>query len=612
MSDLIVGIDLGTTNSEVAIVRDGQPHVIEEDGDPILPSFVGLSEDGRLLVGKAARNQYVLAPERTIKSIKRKMGQDVKVKLGDQEYTPQEISAMILRALKDRAERQLGTPVTKAVITVPAYFNDAQRQATREAGELAGLEVVRILNEPTAASLTYDPSHQQLRRMLVYDLGGGTFDVSVVQSQEGVIEVLSSHGDTQLGGDDFDQLLFQHLCTKFYQQHGVDLAANLISKARLLRAAEEAKKQLSYHPFVRIEEEFIAEKDGQALHLNMEVSREEYEALIRPLLDRTMDCVQRALSDCQMTGSSINKVVLVGGSTRTPLVTQLLEERLSQPAHQEVNPDLCVALGAAVQAGLIAGIDVGAVLVDITPHSLGIKCLDYMHGFDFPFRFAPIIRRNTPLPASRSEAFSTVYDRQDKVEIDIYQGESDDVRQNYQVGKFMIEGLAPVPAGNQIVVQLDLNLDGILKVSARERATGLQKQITIENALARFAREESALARERLNRLWADAQFDEDEEEFEGEDLTEEEFAEPGLEEPAAPESPELVPGPREGQRETVQARALLEKAERLIQPLGPEDRAEVERLMQKVRTALTDRKWDELTSASNELSDILFYLEDV
>src|SRR2546427_1265156 len=248
--DIIVGIDLGTTNSEVAILRDGQPHVCtDEDGDPILPSFVGLSEDGRLLVGKAARNQWVLAPERTIKSIKRKMGQDVKVTLGDQEYRPQEISAMILKVLKDRASRELGTEIKKAVITVPAYFNDSQRQATREAGELAGLEVVRILNEPTAASLTYDPNQRELRRMLVYDLGGGTFDVSIVQAQEGVVEVLASHGDTQLGGDDFDDLLLGLVCDRFQTQHGLDLRANLVSRARVLRAVEEAKKHLSFHPF---------------------------------------------------------------------------------------------------------------------------------------------------------------------------------------------------------------------------------------------------------------------------------------------------------------------------------------------------------------------------
>ncbi len=593
----IVGIDLGTTNSEVAIIRDRQPFVFAEDGDPILPSFVGLAEDGRLLVGKAARNQWVLAPERTIKSIKRKMGQDVKVRLGDQEYRPQEISAMILRTLRDRAARQLGQLIQKAVITVPAYFNDAQRQATREAGELAGLEVVRILNEPTAASLTYDPNQRDLQRMLVYDLGGGTFDVSIVQAQEGIVEVLASHGDTQLGGDDFDELLLNFICERFQQEHGVDLRANLVAKSRVLRAAEAAKRHLSDHPFARIEEEFIAEKEGRALHLNLEITRDDYEQMIRPLVDRTMDCVQQALDDSHLTAAAVNKVVLVGGSTRTPLIQQLLEERLNQPAHQEVNPDLCVAMGASIQAGIIGGQDVGAVLVDITPHSLGIRCLDLMHGYDYPFRFAPILHRNTPLPASRSEVFYTVQDHQSEVEIDVYQGESEDVRQNYPVGKFRIQGLAPVPAGNPIVVQLDLNLDGMLKVSAREKATGLQKQVTIENALARYEREERDLARERLTELWEAA--------------NEGAFLEPG-EEGTEEEMPALVPGPREGQREAVQARALLEKAERLLLKVQPEDRAEVERLMENVRVALTDRKWDKVTTASNELADILFYLEDV
>src|SRR5947209_1670401 len=348
----IVGIDLGTTNSEVAIVRDGQPHVFAEDGDPILPSFVGLSEDGRLLVGKADRNQWLLAPERTVKSIKRKMGQDVKVRLGEPEYRPQEVSAMKLRTLRDRAAQQLGAEVKKAVITVPAYFNDGQRQATKEAGELAGLEVVRILNEPTAASLTYDPSQREMRRMLVYDLGGGTFDVSIVQSQEGVVEVLASHGDTQLGGDDFDDLLLKLVCDRFQQEHDIDLRANVVSRARLLKAVEAAKRHLSEHPFARVEEEFIAEKDGQALHLNLEISRIEYERLIQPLMDRTMDCVQRALDDAHLLPAQIDKVVLVGGSTRTPLVSSLLEDRLRQPAHQEVNPDLCVAMGAAIQGGI--------------------------------------------------------------------------------------------------------------------------------------------------------------------------------------------------------------------------------------------------------------------
>jgi molecular chaperone DnaK len=599
----IVGIDLGTTNSEIALVRDGQPFVFEENGDPILPSFVGLSEEGRLLVGAAAKNQWVLAPERTIKSIKRKMGQDVKVKLGDQEYRPQEISAMILKALRDRAAAQLGVPVNKAVITVPAYFNDAQRQATREAGELAGLEVVRILNEPTAASLTYDPSQRELRRLLVYDLGGGTFDVSIVQAQEGVVEVLASHGDTQLGGDDFDDLLLNLVCDRFQQEHGVDLRANLVARSRVLRAVEAAKRHLSYHPFARIEEEFIAEKDGQALHLNMEISRQEYETLILPLLERTMDCVQRALDDANLIASAVDKVVLVGGATRTPLIAQMLEDRLGQPAHQEVNPDLCVAMGAAIQAAIIAGAEVGSVLVDITPHSLGIKCVGSQHGFPFEFHFAPIIHRNTPLPASRSELFYTLHDNQTEVEIDVYQGESEDVRHNHRVGRFMVQGLSRVPAGNPIVVQLDLNLDGILKVSARERATGLQKQVVIENALARFEREEREQARARLEQLWTlpgSADNYEDEEETTEATLTTEEE-----------EAPSLVPGPREGQREAVQARALLEKAERLLDRTQPEDRSEVERLMTAVRTALTDRQWNKLTTACNELADTLFYLED-
>src|SRR4051794_18708276 len=247
--EIIVGIDLGTTNSEVALVRDGQPHVFAEDGDPIVPSFVGLAEDGRLLVGRAARNQWALAPERTVKSIKRLMGEDTKVRLGDQEYRPQEISAMILRKLRDRASAELGVPVKKAVITVPAYFKDHQRQATREAGELAGLEVVRILNEPTAASLTYDPNHTDLRRMLVYDLGGGTFDVSIVKAEEGVVEVLATHGDTQLGGDDFDEALLKLLADRFEREHGVDLRSTPVGRARLLRAAEGAKKHLSAHPY---------------------------------------------------------------------------------------------------------------------------------------------------------------------------------------------------------------------------------------------------------------------------------------------------------------------------------------------------------------------------
>ena len=594
MADVIVGIDLGTTNSEVAIVQDGRPRVLAVDGDPILPSVVGLGDDKRLLVGHAARNQWVLAPERTIRSIKRKMGEDVTVTLGDQKFRPQEISAMILRKLKEAAERELGTPVNKAVITVPAYFNDSQRQATREAGELAGLEVVRILNEPTAAALTYTPAPTGTERFLVYDLGGGTFDVSILQAESGVFEVLASHGDTHLGGDDFDELLLNHLADEFQELYTVDLRADRIARARLLRAAEAAKCRLSDHAFTRIEEEFIAENDGVPLHLNTEITREDFEDLIRPLIDRTLDCVQRALDDARLTASRIDKVVLVGGSTRTTLIGNLLEERLGQPASREVHPDLCVALGAAVQAAIIAGQDVGAVLVDITPHSLGIKCLEIPSNYNFAVnsnKFAPIVRRNTPLPATRSEVFCTVTDSQPAVDVEVFQGESEDVRRNHRVGKFLIEGLSRVPAGNQIVVQLDLTLDGILKVSAREKATGLLKQITIENAMARYGAEERQASQSRLDQMW-------------GSDETEDEPT-------SDDDAPRLMPGPAEGQRESVQARALLEKAERIREKVSPEDRSELDRLGEKLRVALTDRAWGDLTAAGAELSDVLFYLED-
>jgi molecular chaperone DnaK len=616
MADTIIGIDLGTTNSEVAIVENGVPRVLTgDDGDPILPSFVGLADDGRLLVGKAARNQYPLAPERTIKSIKRQMGQDVKVPLGKDQYSPQEISAMILKALKERAEKALGEKVTRAVITVPAYFKDDQRQATIQAGNLAGLEVMRILNEPTAASLVYDPQQSDGMNVLVYDLGGGTFDVSIVKAESGVVEVLASHGDTQLGGDDFDELLLNNLCDKFQQQHLVDLRADRTARARVLRAAENAKKALSDHAFTRIEEEFIAEKEGVPLHMSIEVSRSDFEAMIQPLIDRTMDCVQRSLDDAKMTAREIDRVVLVGGSTRVPRISELLEQRLERPARKDINPDLCVAMGAAVQAAMIAGTSVGSVLVDITPHSMGIKTLghsDEMAMFGMATYFSAIINRGTPLPASRSEVFRTVMTAQPSVEIDIYQGESEDVRRNHRVGMFLIEGLAKVPAGNQIVVQLDLNLDGVLKVSAREKATGLAKHITIDNALSKFNRDEQDAAGARIEQLWRDSFPPEPEGDFnddlEGGEATGDIVADGDGPIDSLPPSPEES---REMHREIVQAKALIEKAERLKAKAAAEDKAELDRLMDNLRAALEAADIDRLEDSSNALTDVLFYLED-
>jgi molecular chaperone DnaK len=495
--ETILGIDLGTTNSEVAIIRNGQVEVLYEEGEAILPSVVGLDADGRLLVGAAARNQWVLAPERTVRSIKRRMGTAETVRLGEQSYTPQEISAFILRKLKERAEKQLGSAVHKAVITVPAFFNETQREATREAGELAGLEVMRIINEPTAASLTYDPHPEKMERLLVYDLGGGTFDVSIVQIERGVVEVLSSHGDTHLGGDDFDQLLADLVCDDFRREQGVDLRQSPAAKSRVLRAVEEAKKRLSSEPVAQIEEEFIAEKQGAPLHLRREIHRGEYEELIEPLLAKTLKCVDQSLSDAKLNANQIDKVVLVGGASRTPRVHELLEEQLGQPIHAEVDPDLCVAMGAAIQGGLIAGIDVGPVLVDITPHTLGIQALGEIGDRLSHHCFSRLIQRNSALPASHSKIFTTVFDGQKSARIVVFQGEDDDVRHNDSVGEFLLDGLAEVDCGNEILVRFNLDLDGILKVSATERATGRQKQLTIDNAVTRFraSNRQEALAR---------------------------------------------------------------------------------------------------------------------
>jgi molecular chaperone DnaK len=593
----IIGIDLGTTNSEVAIVRDGRPIVLpDEDGDPILPSIVGLDAEGRLLVGKSARNQAALAPGRTVRSIKRKMGQETTVSMGgDHAYSPQEISAIILRTLKERAERVLSFAVKKAVITVPAFFTEGQREATREAGELAGLEVVRIINEPTAAVLTYDPHPPDRERLLVYDLGGGTFDVSIASVESGVIEILASHGDTHLGGDDFDQALLDDVCDRFKGQHNVDLRADPVSRSRVLRAVEDAKKALSTEAVASIREEFIAEAKGVPLHLTMEIERYTYEELIEPLLAKTLECVDRALTDAKVQAHEIDKVVLVGGATRTPLVHRLLEDRLGRPVHAEIEPDLAVALGAAVQGALIAGMDVGPVLVDITPHSLGIEALGELHGFRSPYTFAPIIERNTALPASRTEIFTTASDGQKAADVRVFQGEDEDTRNNTLVGRVLIEGLAAVHAGNQIVVRLDLDLSGILKVTATERLTGLARQVTIDNAASRFRKSQRTDA---LDRIEAAFQSIEDE---------------PELSRTIDSESPSSAEDdlPDDFREANLTAKGLIAKANRLLPDANPEDASELKALLNDLESALARRSVKDVLKIVPEIEDVIFYLED-
>lgn len=607
MADVIVGIDLGTTNSEIAALVDGQVQVLASDGEQIMPSVVGLAPDGRLLVGTPARNQYTLYPERTVRSIKRLMGSEQTVTLGEQTYTPPEISALILRALKSRAEAVLGTPVSKAVITVPAYFSDAQRQATRDAGQIAGLEVMRILNEPTAAALAYGADRQGERTILVYDLGGGTFDVSLVQVHEDITEVLASHGNNHLGGDDFDQLLLDFVHNRFVATGGVDIKADRRAMSRMLHAVEEAKKHLSFEPYVRLREEHLAERNGVPVHLDLEIARSEYEQLIRPLLEGTLDSVHRALSDAGKRPDQVDDILLVGGATRTPLVTELLQETTGLTPRQELHPDLCVAFGAAVLAARLAGHAVERVLVDVSPYSFGPSYFGLLNGMPSEHCYRPLILRNTPLPVSRTESYYTMVDQQPAWQVSIYQGDDANALHNLLVGQFLAEGFSPVPAGNEILCRMDLDLDGILKVTAIEKRTGLAKQITIEGATTAMSEAEVAQARRRMQELFGDADGDNDYEE----DFAEEEDDIIDIE--AADLATEAMPADvdRDRRVQISEARALLERSRRLLDRMNPDDREEAIGLHEQIEETLRMGEWPALQEAMMTLADLLFYVEE-
>lgn len=578
MTDEILGIDLGTTNSEIAIYRDGRPEVLRDDqGRIILPSVVGLTETGELLVGEEARNQLLLYPERTVRSIKRRMGSDAKVRLGEREYTPQEISAIILSRLKEIAQARLGRPIRKAVITVPAYFSDTQRQATREAGEIAGLEVARIINEPTAAALVYEAAQHQGKRILVYDLGGGTFDVSVVRIEQGVVEVISSHGNNHLGGDDFDHKIVEHVLEHLKLKHGVDVADRPQAMARILRSAEDAKKQLSDHPYARIAEEYLAEHGGQPINLDLELSREEYEDMIAPFIEETLGAIHIALESAGLTSSQVDEILLVGGATWTPLIRRRLVEAFGTQPRGEVDPDLCVAMGAAIQGAAMTGTEVSAVLVDVTPYSFGTSALGELNGELYPYHYVPIIPKNTPIPTRLSEVFFTVLDEQTDVDVRIYQGENNDALENIKIGEFRVSGLSREPAGNPVILDLALDRNGILQVSAREKKTGLERRITIDNATSRYDREQLDEARQRIGALFGD----------------QEQAASVGS-----------------GAATDSAVDALLARASAKLDETGEEDRTEIIDLIEAIRDARSSGDSAALEDVRSQLQDLLFYLE--
>ena len=586
--EIIVGIDLGTTNSEISCLREeGRPEVIPVDGETIMPSCVGIDHEGRLLVGRTAKNQMVANPEQTILSIKRRMGEKITFPLGDKGFSPEEISSFILGKLKSAAVTYLGQKVEKAVITVPAYFDDAQRQATREAGILAGLDVVRIINEPTAAALAYEAGHEEKQRILIYDLGGGTFDASIVEMENGIVEVRSSHGDTHLGGDDFDRLLMDHVARPFKEKYGIDLKSDLKAVNRLWVAVEKAKCTLSDRPFATIREEFIA---GNR-HLDMEISREEYEEMILPLLRKTMTAVHSCLKDAMFLPKAIDKIILVGGSTRTPLVARMLEENMGIEPHHEINPDLIVAMGAAMQGAAMSGTKTKAILVDITPYTFGTRAIGEHEGMLSNDTYVPVIKRNSPLPISKEELFCTNYDNQQDILVEIFQGDAPLASENIFIGNFWIRGLSKAKAGNIVLLNLELDVNGILKVTAKEKATGFAKTVTMDTANKGRG---SNLEEKRSNIasfLGEDGDMeagwdDEDDERDDGNVVMD--------------------------KRELInRAKSLRKRAEGMIPEVNAEDVAELTDLLEQNRRAIAEQDWEIVNRLNESLSDMLFYLED-
>jgi molecular chaperone DnaK len=636
----IVGIDLGTTNSLVAHIKGDRPEIIPNDqGKRLTPSVVGLDKQGRLHVGETAKNQLIAMPDRTVSAVKRIMGTSQTVRLGERTYTPQEISGLILKKLKDDAERYLGRPVSEAVITVPAYFTDAQRQATKDAGELAGFKVERILNEPTAAALAYGLDNLDKEQyVLVYDLGGGTFDVSVLEMFDGVLDVKASAGNNRLGGEDFDRRMVEHLLRVFEREHGLSLQADLKALARLKAAAEQAKCELSTVETTTVLLPFLGSIGGTPLALETEVSREQLELLIEDLIRSTLEPIDIALRDARLDPKQIHEVILVGGSSRIPLVHRMLSDKFGKEPRRGVNPDEAIALGAAIQAGLKSGaldISRGIMITDVCPFTLGVEVVGNTGFQKMSGMFSPIIQRNTTVPISRTETYSTTSDSQSVVDIKVYQGESRLVKNNAFLGAYSVSGVPPAPAGSEkIGITFTYDINGILNVRTKILSTGKEEVLRIEHSSQRLSDEQRRKAQGRLEQEWNQSHPGA------GAGLGSGAGAEPASASapatasqgpavagaaaavnagpsaapPVSPGAPAAAPAPSSGRPVSggpaASVKALVAAAERKAKEVDPPSRARIEDLVRQIKqaVALSDRA--EVARLDEELTNLLFELE--
>ena len=562
----IIGIDLGTTNSCVSVMEGGEAVVIANaEGARTTPSVVAFTKTGERMVGQVAKRQAITNPDRTISSIKREMGTAYKVTIDNKSYTPQEISAMILQKLKADAESYLGQPVTEAVITVPAYFTDAQRQATKDAGRIAGLDVKRIINEPTAAALAYGLDKESDQKIMVYDLGGGTFDVSVLEIGDGVIEVLATAGNNRLGGDDFDACITKYLVDEFKKAEGIDLSGDKVAMQRLREAAEKAKIELSGVTTSNINLPYITADATGPKHLDVTLSRAKFNELTHHLVEKTMGPVKQALSDSGLSASDISKVLMVGGSSRIPAVQEMVKQLTGKEGFKGINPDECVAIGAAIQGGVLAGDVKGVLLLDVTPLSLGIETLGGV--------CTRLIERNTTIPTKKSQIFSTAADNQTAVEINVLQGEREMAQYNKSLGRFNLDGIAPARRGTpQIEVTFDIDANGIVNVSAKDLGTGKEQHITITSS--------TNMSKEDIDKAVKDAEM------YAAEDA----------------KRKEEVDARNEGDKIVYQTEKTLEE---MGDKVDPSIKSEIEAKLQALKTALTGTDTAAIKNATKELTDV-------